>query len=149
MVKIDINNDNTTLTTKHDGEHGSLPGVLRDGEWDKLWTNQGPETWIIADFGEKPRTFAGIGIRSANDDPPEDPKTVVISLPKEDGSDEWREVATVKPEFDGRRRHLVKFVIPETTTKKMKFDFSNGDTSYGQRIIQVGGLAFFEKKSSD
>ena len=135
---MDINNENTTLTTKHSGHCGNFE-VLRDGEGNKLWTNQGPETWIIADFNEK-KTIAGIGIRSANDDPPEDPKTVVILVPKEDGSDEWREVATVKPEFDGKRRHLLKFVIPETITKKVKFDFSNGDTSHGQSIIQVGQL---------
>ena len=52
LVKIDINNDNTDLTTKHDGHCGSLTGVLRDGDHEKLWTNQGPETWIIADFGK-------------------------------------------------------------------------------------------------
>ena len=57
---------------------------------------------------------------------------MVISVPKEEGSDEWVEVSNVKPVFDGKRRHLVKFVIPETTTKKMKFDFNNPEIYHGQ-----------------
>jgi len=139
LVKIDINNDNTILTTKHDGRYGTLEGVLTDDGDEFLWTDQGPDTWIIADFKGVEQTFVGIGIRSAPADAPEDPKTVVISVPKEEGSDEWVEIATVTPVFD-KRLHLVKFVIPETTTTKMKFDFNNPDISSYRPVyaIQVG-----------
>jgi len=132
LVKIDINNDNTILTTKHDGRYGTLEGVLTDDGDEFLWTDQGPDTWIIADFKGVEQTFVGIGIKSAPADAPEDPKTVVISVPKEEGSDEWVEIATVTPVFNGKRLHLVKFVIPKTTTTKMKFDFNNGDMNHGQ-----------------
>ena len=148
LVKIDINNENTNASTKDDGHCGNLSGIFSDHGHEKLWTNQGPDTWIITDFKGTEQTFVGIGIRSANDDPAEDPKTVRVSVPKEEGSDEWVEVMTIKPEFTHERNELKKFVIPETTTKKMRFDFNNTDMSHGQRIMQVGGLAFFGDKNA-
>lgn len=72
-------------------DHEGSRCLLDDSEHphSKLLQN-GKDSWIAFDFMAVELTFAGVGIKSANDCPHRDPETIEISVPKAPWSNEWK-----------------------------------------------------------
>ena len=87
MQELDLNEDNTDVECSHFAKGGGTGreypiNLIRKGTeaWNKWFQFESEKTWAMLKSKQGIWTFRGFGIKSANDCPHRDPKSVVVSI---------------------------------------------------------------------
>jgi len=95
-------------------------GPLR--KWENYTSDR---SWMQISFNGVKHKINGFGIRTAQDDYDRDPEKVIVSVPSDSGS--FKELITFPLNFGApnNRTTEFKYLIPETVTDRVKFEFFN------------------------
>ena len=122
----------TARVTVDRGEHKD--SLLDDNNHSNLWAHSCNDIEAKIAFNEKKLSIAGFGLKSAKDDPHEDPTKVKVSYLDEDGA--WVEAGEYAVNFGHERGRLLKWKIPACQTTEMKFDLHHDNNCHFQ-VCQI------------